>query len=71
MQPVKENYKPTFGEPISVWVRWFAWKPVRTVDHGYLWLRFVYRRCIQKHDYLSGPMEWWWQYVKDNPNKEG
>lgn len=24
--------------------RWFAWRPVNTVDRGWRWLRFVWRR---------------------------
>jgi hypothetical protein len=26
--------------------RWFAWRPVRTDDRGWRWLRFVYRQRV-------------------------
>ena len=57
------NYQPTFGEPLSDWFRWFAWRPVRTLDRGWRWLRPVWRRRCQSHDYLDGPTVSWWQNV--------
>jgi hypothetical protein len=66
------SYKPRFGEPVSPWVRWFAWRPVNTEDYGLQWLRYVYKRRIQKLVYLDGGYNRWWQYVRIVPvTKEG
>ena len=54
-------YQPTFGFPVSDWFRYFAWRPVHTVDRGWRWLRPVWRRRIAKHDYLQGGADFWWQ----------
>lgn len=42
------------------WLRWFAWRPVRTFDAGWIWLRFYWRwQCISgwgfwdDHPYLN------------------
>jgi len=56
------DYKPRFGTAIAPWHKWFAWRPVQTVDQGYKWLIFVNRRKIIKHDYLDGGPDEWWQY---------
>lgn len=53
---------PRFGFPCGDWHRWFAWKPVRSYDNRLAWLRFISRRCIQKHDYLFGGADFWFQY---------
>lgn len=63
----KYEYNPTFGRPISPWVKWFAWRPVKTEDYGLVWLRKVYKRRCQTHDYLSAPMMQWWQYARIKP----
>lgn len=57
-----DEAQPMFGSPVADWHRWFAWLPVDTYDHGWKWLRFIYRRRIQKHWYLDGPDCRWWQY---------
>lgn len=53
---------PRFGFPIGDWHNWFAWKPVQTYDNQFVWLKTVKRRCIQKHDYLFGGPDFWFQY---------
>ncbi len=53
---------PLFGSPIGPWHRHFAWLPVRTYDQRFVWLRSCFRRCIQKHQYLPGGSDFWWQY---------
>ena len=57
--------RPTFGDPIGPWRRVFAWWPTRTYDRQLVWLRPVWRRCIQKHDYLYGGDDFWWQYATE------
>ena len=60
---VRHVPSPLFGEPLSPWHWWFAWRPVQTWDHRWVWLRRIQRRFIQKHEYLShGGNDWWWQY---------
>lgn len=51
--------RPLFGDPIGPWFRWFAWRPVRTVDRGWRWLRPVWRRRFQLKPYLSAPADQW------------
>jgi hypothetical protein len=63
LSPHDDAYLPTFGEPVSGWFRWFAWRPVDTVDRGWRWLVVVHRRRIHKHQYLSGGMDWWFQHA--------
>jgi hypothetical protein len=62
-----DRYAPRFGEPVSDWYRWFAWRPIETVDRGTQWLRFVYRRRIYKHQYLDGGADWWFQHAVSKP----
>lgn len=51
-----------FAEPADDWRWWFAWKPVRTSNAGWVWLRFVeWRPCIV-HAYLPGGGDMFWQY---------
>jgi hypothetical protein len=39
--------EPLFGKPVDGWRRWFAWRPVRTANAGWVWLRFVeWRACV-------------------------
>jgi len=64
---------PRFGEPVTDWFRWFAWRPVETADRGWRWLRPVWRRRIQKHDYLFGGADFWFQHAitrSTNPDDE-
>ena len=54
---------PMFGRPISEWERWFAWKPVHTLDQGWVFGRRVWRRRIHKHQFLHGGSDFWFQYL--------
>lgn len=58
-----DDYRPLFGAPVAPWHTWFAWRPVNTVDRGWRWLRLVHRRRVQKHLYLPGPGDFWWQFA--------
>lgn len=58
-----DPFAPAFGAPVAPWHKHFAWRPANTVDRGWTWLRFVSRRRIQKHDYLPGGADQWWQYA--------
>lgn len=60
---MSERYEPTYGHAVGPWHRRFAWRPIRTIDRGWVWLRPVWRRRCQSHDYLSGPIVEWWQNV--------
>lgn len=60
--PSEPDPRPTFGDPVGPWHWWFAWKPVRTYDNRRVWLRWVRRRNVQKHEYLHGGGDRWWQY---------
>lgn len=62
-RPSRNSYTPAFGRPIADWHKWFAWRPVNTVDRGTMWLRFVWRRRIEKHDYLDGGPDRWFQHA--------
>ena len=53
---------PLFGDPKGPWIKSFAWLPRFTYDGGYVWLHRVWKRHIQKHQYLDGGADWWWQY---------
>lgn len=55
--------QPAFGDPIGPWHTVFAWLPVRTYDHRFIWLKPVMRRRIQLHHYLHGGPDQWWQYA--------
>lgn len=63
-------YVPMFGRPVTPWVKKFIWWPIDTVDQGYVWLRFVKRRRIQKHTHLDGGTDQWWQYAVNVPHLE-
>ena len=54
-------WEPMFGRAHGDWYRWFAWRPVQTLDRGWVWLRPVWRRRIYKHSYLPGPSASWYQ----------
>ncbi len=58
-----DPYRPMFGDPISDWHRWFAWRPVDTADRGWRWMRLVWRRRVEKHHYLDGGADRWFQHV--------
>ena len=62
-QLVRHIPSPLFGDPVSPWHFWFAWRPVFTWDRRFVWLHRIHRRLIQKHQYLStGGNDQWWQY---------
>lgn len=50
-----DPYRPMFADPIGPWFRWFAWRPVCTIDRGWRWLRPVWRRATQTKMSLPGP----------------
>ena len=60
-----DRYEPSFGDAVAGWHRWFAWRPVETVDRGAVWLRVVNRRRIQKHHFLHGGADFWFQHAVD------
>jgi len=61
--PMPYDPIPMFGHPIGLWHWHFTWWPIRTYDQRPVWLRGVERRCIQRHQYLSGGgPDFWWQY---------
>lgn len=59
----KRAWQPMFGTPVSGWTRAWAWKPVHTLDHGYIWLRPYWRRRIHKKQHLPGGADFWWQNI--------
>jgi hypothetical protein len=58
------HLQPMFGNPISGWSRAWAWKPVHTIDHGYIWMRPYWRRRINKKPFLHGGDDFWWQNIR-------
>lgn len=60
---MRDPYQPTFGDPVTEWFRWFAWHPVKTVDRGWRWLWVVRRRRIQRHAYVDGGADFWFQHA--------
>ena len=59
---MSDDMQPLFGEPISEWYRYFAWRPISTLDRGYRWFWIVWKRKCQPHEYLSGPMTPFYQH---------
>jgi hypothetical protein len=55
--------KLMFADPVDGWRRWFAWRPIRMANAGWVWLRFVdWRPCVV-HAHLSpGGGDLFWQY---------
>lgn len=56
------NPKMIFADAVGPWHDWFAWFPVRTYDQRFVWLRKCRRRAMQKHQYLYGGPDLWFQY---------
>ncbi|ESZ60682.1 hypothetical protein NL532_24275 [Mesorhizobium sp. C120A] len=56
------NPTPFFGDAIGPWHDHFAWLPIRTYDQRLVWLKWCRRRCVQKHQYLDGGGDFWFQY---------
>ena len=54
-------WEPMFGRPVTDWYRVWAWKPVHTLDRGYIWLRPYWRRRVYKKQHLPGGADFWWQ----------
>lgn len=46
--------------------RWFAWRPVFVADHGYVWLRMVYRQYTSKW-HANGQQTWVKHYWLEKP----
>jgi hypothetical protein len=57
-----DQCRPMFGNPLTPWRPWFAWRPIKTWDQRRRWLCWVERRLIQKHIYLDGGHDFWWQH---------
>ena len=53
--------EPRFASPVGPWRRFFAWRPCRTYDGALVWLRFAWKRRVQKYHYLDGGPDFWWQ----------
>ncbi|QMU19319.1 hypothetical protein [Gordonia rubripertincta] len=62
---MSDVYAPAFGNPVAPWHRWFAWRPVNTIDRGTRWLIPIWRRRCQKKFYLEGGADFWFQYAVD------
>lgn len=58
---------PLFGDPIGPWFQAFAWLPTHTYDRGWRWLCLIWKRPIQKHYYLDGGADFWWQVRRAKP----
>ncbi|QFG13692.1 hypothetical protein PBI_SHEPARD_87 [Arthrobacter phage Shepard] len=59
----QSGWEPMFGRPVSDWYRVWAWKPVHTLDRGWIWLRPYWRRRIYKKQFLHGGADFWWQNI--------
>jgi len=66
-QPIEDDMKPLFAEPIADWYKYFAWKPVSTLDRGWRWFGIVWKRKCQPHSFLLGPMTSFFQYRSTKP----
>ena len=51
-----------FYGPVGPWHRWFAWRPVNTITHGWVWLRTIERQRVQTKLNLPGPIDQRWDY---------
>ncbi len=60
---MSDPYAPLFGTPVAQWHRWFAWRPVDTVDRGTRWLTVIHRRRVHQNGYLDGGPDFWFQYA--------
>jgi hypothetical protein len=62
---INTRRKTKKGEPgtlfgvrqIREWERIFSWRPVRTIDKGWVWLRFYWRRQIYTPASVDGVFE--------------
>lgn len=60
------------GATYGPWHRWFAWFPVRTLQHGWRWLRQVERRQVDPapvpiYTRRTEPFSW---YHRPEPKRE-
>jgi len=60
--------EPLLGNPVGPWHRWFAWRPVQTVDRGWRWLVPVWRRRYQSKFSLPGPIDTWFGFQVEEPS---
>lgn len=44
--------------------RWFAWRPVRTRDKGWVWWRWTWRERWVSHAYTFGEDVWFVYYTE-------
>lgn len=51
-----------FGDSVGPWHIWFAWRPVKTIDGRWTWLRTIERQRYALKPHLPGPMTEWWGY---------
>ena len=51
------------------WQRWFAWRPVRTRQHGWRWLRTVERRQITGPTLTPYDSQHLWEYRPTPDNR--
>ncbi len=52
-----------FADPADDWRWWFAWRPIRAANYGWVWLRWVEWRPCVVHWYLTpGGGDLFWQY---------
>lgn len=58
-----------FCTAVGPWHRWFAWRPVNTVTHGWRWLRYVERQRVQSKVSLPGPLVSFWDYRTEQEGK--
>ncbi|QGZ17293.1 hypothetical protein SEA_GIANTSBANE_89 [Arthrobacter phage Giantsbane] len=59
-----KHLSPMFGRPISDWQHVFTIRPVHTLDQGWVFCRYVWRRRIYKHQFLpGGGSDYWFQYL--------
>lgn len=65
-----DSYAPMFGSPVAPWHRWFAWRPVDTVNQGIRWMTLIHRRRIQKYHHLNGGPDFWFQYAVSIQGKD-
>ena len=66
-KPSDDDYLMTFSNPVTKWSRWFAWRPVGTVDKGMVWLIPVWRRrAMVKMMLTPGGGNMFFQYATDS-----
>ena len=51
-----------FCDAIGPWHPWFAWRPVNTITHGWVWLKTIERQRVQTKWLLPGPINQFWDY---------